>query len=93
MAWLLKYLAATYTYGILRTIPQFHGKKKEYLNLDTNKRELKPMPTVEKLRNACFRTCVAPGLWPFFLYNDATNLEFYLKGVSPQVYGFDDDFF
>jgi len=30
-------------------------------------------------------------LWPIFMYNDASRLEFFLKGVNPRVYGIDVD--
>ena len=93
--WKLKYLACTYAYGISRTIPQVWNRKKEYKNLDNYDRNMKPMPFMEKVGIGASRMIVAPLMWPFFMYNDASRLEFYLKGVNPRAYGidFDSDYF
>ena len=95
MSWTFKYLACTYAYGVVRTIPFVWGKQREYTNLDTGNREMKPMPFMEKFGIGASRMVVAPLLWPFFMYSDASRLEFFLKGANPRVYGIDidDEFF
>jgi hypothetical protein len=52
---------------------------------------MKPMPFMEKVGIGASRMIVAPLMWPFFMYNDASRLEFYLKGVNPRAYGIDVD--
>jgi hypothetical protein len=56
---------------------------------------MKQMPFMQKFGIGASRMLVAPLLWPFFMYSDASRLEFYLKGTNPRVYGIDidDEFF
>jgi hypothetical protein len=52
---------------------------------------MKPMPFMEKFGIGASRMIAAPLLWPFFMYNDASRLEFFLRGTNPRVYGIDPD--
>ncbi len=89
MTWMLKYIAATYAYSIAHTVGIFWNTKRRYSDLITQKRELKPMLIMDKFGAGLLRFCVAPGAWPLYLYNDASRLEFYLRGIDPRAYGFD----
>ncbi len=92
---MLKYLTATYMYGMVHTTGLVWNKQKEYTDLYTKNQELKPMMLTEKVMTVLLGFSIAPAAWPFFIYNDALRVEFHVKGIDPKTYGIDpsDEYF
>lgn len=81
-----KYLIATVSYGVLRSIPWLYNKEEEYYNRQSKETQTRQILLTEKVVCATLNGVTAPVFWPFYLYTDAKVAEIKLTNKDPRHY-------
>lgn len=83
----LRYIGATFSYGFARKAIQMWNATRFDSN-DYQKKEPIPILNTHKLVISTLSGSAALYIWPYYLYNDLSRLEIYLKNQNPESYGF-----
>ena len=86
-----KYIIATATYGILRSIPRLYDREDSYFNRQCKETQTIQMLCTEKVARAFLTGCTAPVTWPFLLFADMQVAEIKLTNKNLRHYGFNKD--
>jgi hypothetical protein len=80
---------ATAFYGILSSIPRLYDRKIRYIDNRCDQYQYRQMLLTDKIGTAFAVGCVAPLMWPVFLFHDIKLAEILLTNKNPNHYGFD----
>ena len=85
--WVGRYVGATVTYGLVRSVTYERVGSKIYYNNNTKDYETKDMLLVDTVGTVTWNTLAAPSVWPWMLSNDLTRLECAVRGKDVREYG------